>query len=107
MRKTRLDEIPQLFNILRGEMSFVGPRPERPEFIEMLSKEIPFYQERHLVRPGLAGWAQLKGPSYGGSKEETLEKIKYDLYYIKNRSLFFDITIILKTARVVLGGKGQ
>lgn len=107
MRKTRLDEIPQLFNILRGEMSFVGPRPERPEFIEMLVKEIPFYMERHLVRPGLAGWAQLKGPSYGGSKEETLEKIKYDLYYIKNRSLFFDLTIILKTARVVLGGKGQ
>lgn len=107
MRKTRLDEIPQLFNILRGEMSFVGPRPERPEFIEMLIKEIPFYQERHLVRPGLAGWAQLKGPSYGGSKEETLEKIKYDLYYIKNRSLFFDLTIILKTARVVLGGRGQ
>ena len=107
MRKTRLDEIPQLFNILRGEMSFVGPRPERPEFIEILIKEIPFYQERHLVRPGLAGWAQLKGPSYGGSKEETLEKIKYDLYYIKNRSIFFDITIILKTARVVLGGKGQ
>jgi len=107
MRKTRLDEIPQLFNILRGEMSFVGPRPERPEFIETLSREIPFYMERHLVRPGLAGWAQLKGPSYGGSKEETLEKIKYDLYYIKNRSLFFDLTIILKTARVVLGGKGQ
>lgn len=107
MRKTRLDEIPQLVNILRGEMSFVGPRPERPEFIEMLVKEIPFYQERHLVRPGLAGWAQLKGPSYGGSKEETLEKIKYDLYYIKNRTIFFDLTIILKTARVVLGGKGQ
>jgi len=107
MRKTRIDEIPQLINILRGEMSFVGPRPERPEFIEVLTREIPFYQERLLVKPGLAGWAQLKGPSYGGSKEESLEKLKYDLYYVKNRSLFLDLTIILKTIRIVLGGKGQ
>ncbi len=107
MRKTRLDEIPQLINILRGEMSLVGPRPERPEFIEMLSSDIPFYRERLLVKPGLAGWAQLMGPAYGGSKEETLEKLEYDLYYVKNRSLILDLSIILKTIRVVLGGKGQ
>jgi len=107
MRKIRLDEIPQLVNILRGEMSLVGPRPERPEFIETLSREIPFYRERLLVKPGLAGWAQLMGPAYGGSKEETLEKLKFDLYYIKNRSLSLDLGIILKTIRVVLGGRGQ
>lgn len=107
MRKTRLDEIPQLINILRGEMSFVGPRPERPEFIEILEKEIPFYKERLLVKPGLTGWAQLNGPAYGGSKEETLEKVKYDLYYIKNRSLFLDLGIILKTIKVVFSGRGQ
>lgn len=107
MRKTRLDEIPQLINILRGEMSLIGPRPERPEFVEMLAKEIPFYRERLLINPGLTGWAQLLGPSYGGSKEESLEKLKFDLYYIKNRSLMLDLSIILKTLRVVLGGKGQ
>ena len=107
MRKTRLDEIPQLWNILRGEMSLIGPRPERPEFIEILSKEIPFYKERLLIKPGLTGWAQLMGPAYGGSKEESLEKLKYDLYYIKNRSLLLDLSIILKTLRVVLGSKGQ
>lgn len=107
MRKTRLDEIPQLINILRGEMSLVGPRPERPEFIEILSQKIPFYNERLLVKPGLAGWAQLMGPAYGGSTEETLEKLEYDLYYIKNRSLILDLSIILKTIRVVLGGRGQ
>ena len=107
MRKTRLDEIPQLINILRGEMSLVGPRPERPEFIELLSQQIPFYRERLLVKPGLAGWAQLLGPAYGGSEKETLEKLKYDLYYIKNRSLMLDLSIILKTIRVVLGGRGQ
>lgn len=107
MRKTRLDEIPQLINILKGDMSFVGPRPERPEFIEKLTDKIPFYRERLLVRPGLTGWAQLKGPAYGGSEAETMEKIKYDLYYIKNRSLILDLSIILKTIKVVLAGKGQ
>ncbi|MEK7653521.1 MAG: sugar transferase, partial [Patescibacteria group bacterium] len=81
MRKTRLDEIPQLLNILRGEMSFVGPRPERPEFVSLLSEKIPFYRERLLVKPGLTGWAQLNGPAYGGSEQESLEKLKYDLYY--------------------------
>ena len=107
MRKTRLDEIPQLINILKGEMSFVGPRPERPEFIEILSKEIPFYKERLLTKPGLTGWAQLKGPAYGGSKEESLEKLKFDLYYIKNRNFLLDISIILKTVNIVLNRKGQ
>ena len=107
MRKTRLDEIPQLINIIRGEMSFIGPRPERPEFIEILEKEIPFYKERLLVKPGLAGWAQLNGPAYGGSKEESLEKLKYDLYYIKNRSLLLDLGILLKTIKLIVGGRGQ
>jgi len=107
MRKTRLDEIPQLLNILRGEMSLIGPRPERPEFIQPLSQEIPFYSERLLVKPGLTGWAQLMGPTYGGSQAETVEKLKYDLYYVKNRSLLLDLSISLKTIRVVLGGHGQ
>jgi exopolysaccharide biosynthesis polyprenyl glycosylphosphotransferase len=107
MRKTRLDEIPQLINILRGEMSLIGPRPERPEFTKMLTEEIPFYHERLLVKPGLTGWAQLLGPAYGGSKEETVEKLKYDLYYIKNRNLTLDLSIILKTIRIVLSKKGQ
>jgi len=107
MRKARLDEIPQLVNVLRGEMSLVGPRPERPEFIKILEQSIPFYRERLIVKPGLAGWAQLKGPAYGGSQEESLEKLKYDLYYIKNRSLILDLSIMLKTIKVVLSGKGQ
>jgi len=107
MRKTRLDEIPQLINVLKGEMSLIGPRPERPEFVKMLNQEIPFYQERLMIKPGLTGWAQLLGPSYGGSKEESLEKLKYDLYYIKNRSLLLDFSIILKTIRVVIGRRGQ
>lgn len=107
MRKTRLDEIPQFINILKGDMSLIGPRPERPEFIELLSDKIPFYRERLLVKPGLTGWAQLLGPSYGGSEQETLEKIKYDLFYIKNRSLILDFSIILKTIKVVLSGRGQ
>ena len=106
-RKTRIDEIPQLWNILRGEMSFVGPRPERPEFIEKLSAEIPFYKERLLVKPGLTGWAQILGPAYGGSREESLIKLQYDLYYIKNRNFFLDLGIILKTLNTVLKGSGQ
>lgn len=107
MRKMRLDEIPQLFNVLRGDMSLVGPRPERPEFVELLANEIPFYKERLLVKPGLTGWAQLLGPAYGGSKEESFDKLRYDLYYIKNRSLILDLSIILKTLRVVLSRSGQ
>jgi exopolysaccharide biosynthesis polyprenyl glycosylphosphotransferase len=107
IRKTRIDEIPQLLNVLRGEMSFIGPRPERPEFIETLEKEIPFYRERLLVKPGLTGWAQVVGPKYGGSKEETFEKLQYDLFYIKNRSLGLDLSIVLKTIKTVLSGSGQ
>ncbi len=107
IRKTRLDEIPQLINILKGEMSFVGPRPEQPEFVATLSEQIPFYKERLLVRPGLAGWGQLNAPWHGASKEDSLEKLEFDLYYIKNRSLFFDFLILLKTIRVVFMRKGQ
>ncbi len=106
-RKTRIDEIPQLINILKNEMSLIGPRPERPEFVQELEKEIPFYKERLLVKPGLTGWAQVAGPAYGGSKEETLEKLQYDLYYIKNRSLALDLSIMLKTIKTILTRKGQ
>ncbi|MFA6215549.1 MAG: sugar transferase [Patescibacteria group bacterium] len=107
MRKTRIDEIPQLLNVLRGEMSLIGPRPERPEFVEQLQTQIPFYKERLLVKPGLTGWAQVFGPAYGGSKEGSLEKLQYDLFYIKNRSLALDLSILLKTIRTVLSSKGQ
>jgi len=107
IRKTRLDEIPQLINILRGEMSFVGPRPEQPEFVARLSQEVPFYKERLLAKPGLAGWGQLNAPWHGASREDSLDKLKYDLYYIKNRSLILDITILLKTIKVVVSGRGQ
>jgi len=96
MRRTRLDEIPQFFNILIGNMSFVGPRPERPEFVEQLKKEIPFYNERHLIKPGLTGWAQINYP-YGASVADAKEKLQYDLFYIKNQSVALDISIILKT----------
>jgi len=107
LRKTRIDELPQLFNVLKNEMSLIGPRPERPEFVEQLETQIPFYKERLLVKPGLTGWAQVVGPAYGGSKEESLEKIQYDLYYIKNRSLGLDLSILLKTIRIVLSRRGQ
>jgi exopolysaccharide biosynthesis polyprenyl glycosylphosphotransferase len=106
LRKTRLDEIPQLLNVLRGEMSFIGPRPERPEFVKNLQTLIPFYNERHLVKPGLTGWAQINFP-YGASIGDALKKLQYDLFYIKNRSLALDIGIILKTINLVLGGKGR
>lgn len=96
--KTHLDELPQLFNILKGDISFVGPRPERPEFVEILKKEIPFYETRHLIKPGLTGWAQLNY-KYTNSIEETKEKLAYDLYYLKNRSLFLDLVIVIKTIR--------
>jgi len=107
LRKTRIDEIPQLLNIIKNEMSIIGPRPERPEFIEQLQNQIPFYKERLLIKPGLTGWAQVAGPSYGGSKEESLEKLQYDLFYIKNRSLTLDLSILLKTIRIVLSRQGQ
>ncbi|MFP4516463.1 MAG: TIGR03013 family XrtA/PEP-CTERM system glycosyltransferase [Desulfovibrionales bacterium] len=105
LRKTRLDEVPQLFNVLGGTMSFVGPRPERPEFVQMLKEVIPYYGERHYVKPGITGWAQVSYP-YGSSVEDAIEKLRYDLYYIKNLSITFDILIILKTIHVVLFGKG-
>jgi sugar transferase (PEP-CTERM system associated) len=105
IRKIHVDEIPQFWNIIKGEMSFVGPRPERPHFVSQLSKEIPFYEHRHLVAPGLTGWAQIKYP-YGASIEDARQKLQYDLYYIKNQSLMLDIIIIFGTAKTVLFGKG-
>ena len=105
MRKTRIDELPQLLNVLRGEMSFVGPRPERPEFVHDLEQKIPYYRERHTVKPGITGWAQLCYP-YGSSEKDTIEKLQYDLYYVKNRSLLFDLAILVQTVEVVLWGKG-
>ena len=105
IRKTRLDELPQLWNVVRGDMSFVGPRPERPYFVGELAKEIPFYQQRHAVKPGLTGWAQVKY-RYGSSLEDAMEKLRYDLYYIKHLSVFFDLTIVFDTVKVVLFRKG-
>jgi sugar transferase (PEP-CTERM system associated) len=105
IRKTRLDELPQLWNVVRGDMSFVGPRPERPFFVDQLSKEIPFYQQRHTVKPGLTGWAQVKY-RYGSSLDDSMEKLRYDLYYIKNLSVIFDLTIVFDTVKVVLFRKG-
>jgi sugar transferase (PEP-CTERM system associated) len=106
IRKTRIDELPQLFNVLRGQMSLVGPRPERPEFVAELAERIPYYVERHCVKPGITGWAQLCYP-YGSSEQDSLEKLQYDLYYVKNNSLLFDLAIMLQTAEVVVMGKGR
>ena len=106
LRKTRLDEIPQLFNVFMGNMAFVGPRPERPEFIANLEKEIPYYSKRHALKPGVTGWAQVCYP-YGASVEDSMMKLKYDLYYVKNFSIFLDLKIMLKTVKVVLFGKGR
>jgi sugar transferase (PEP-CTERM system associated) len=106
IRKYRLDELPQLYNVFRGDMSFVGPRPERPEFVEQLATEIPFYNQRHTVKPGLAGWAQLNYP-YGASVNDAKEKLKFDLYYVKHQSFLLDILILIRTVEVVLFGKGQ
>lgn len=105
LRKTRLDEVPQLLNVLKGDMSFVGPRPERPEFVGQLKEQIPYYSNRHYVKPGATGWAQVKYP-YGASVEDAVEKLCYDLYYIKNFSLLLDFMIILETVKVVLFGRG-
>ncbi len=107
LRKTRLDEIPQLLNILKGEMSFIGPRPERPEFIENLEKEIPFYNTRLLVKPGLSGWDQVSGEYHSASAKDTLKKLQNDLFYIKNRSLYLDTIIILKTISAILNRAGR
>ena len=105
IRTTRLDELPQLLNVIRGDMSFVGPRPERPFFVEQLSRAIPFYQQRHAVKPGITGWAQVKY-RYGSSLEDAMEKLRYDLYYIKHLSVIFDLTIVFDTVKVVLFRKG-
>ncbi len=106
IRATRIDELPQLFNVLRGEMSFIGPRPERPEFTGTLEQEIPFYNLRHILRPGVTGWAQVMYP-YGANVEDAQQKLQFELYYIKNYSLLLDAAIVLKTIRVVLFGKGR
>jgi sugar transferase (PEP-CTERM system associated) len=106
IRKIRLDELPQLINILKGDMSFVGPRPERPEFVGELARKIPYYHERHCVKPGLTGWAQLCYP-YGASEEDAQAKLEYDMYYVKNRSLVFNLMILLQTVEVVLWQKGS
>jgi exopolysaccharide biosynthesis polyprenyl glycosylphosphotransferase len=105
LRKTRLDELPQLLNVLRGEMAFVGPRPERPHFVENLRKVIPYYEERHSVKPGITGWAQIKF-GYGSTIEDAEEKLQYDLYYIKHMSLIFDLGIVVDTLKVIVVGKG-
>lgn len=105
IRKVRIDEIPQVFNVLGGSMSFIGPRPERPYFVAQLSKKIPHYCERHCVKPGITGWAQLHYP-YGASEEDAKEKLKYDLYYIKNYSLFLDLIILAQTAQVIFWPRG-
>ena len=106
IRKYRIDELPQLINVLRGEMAFVGPRPERPEFIGKLTEKIPYFNERHRVKPGITGWAQLCYP-YGASDEDSEQKLQYDLYYVKNHNLLLDFTILIQTVEVVLFGRGR
>jgi sugar transferase (PEP-CTERM system associated) len=105
IRKLRIDELPQILNVLSGHMSFVGPRPERPQFVAELAQKIPYYVQRHCVKPGITGWAQLCYP-YGSSEQDALEKLQYDLYYIKNNTLLFDLAILVQTAEVVFMGKG-
>lgn len=105
IRKTRIDELPQLLNVLKGDMSFVGPRPERPEFVSELAQAIPYYDLRHHVKPGITGWAQVSYP-YGSSIKDAREKLQYDLYYLKNYSVFLDVNILLQTIQVILWGKG-
>jgi lipopolysaccharide/colanic/teichoic acid biosynthesis glycosyltransferase len=105
LRMSRLDEVPQLWNVLRGDMAFVGPRPERPEFVEWLTKEIPYYPVRHVVRPGITGWAQVRY-RYGNTVEDAKEKLQYDLFYIKNVSLGLDFLVMFQTIKTVLFGRG-
>lgn len=105
IRKVRIDEIPQFWNIIRGEMSFVGPRPERPHFVAQLAQKIPYYDQRHLIAPGLTGWAQIKYP-YGASIEDARQKLQYDLFYIKNHSLILDAIIVFETVKIILFGRG-
>jgi lipopolysaccharide/colanic/teichoic acid biosynthesis glycosyltransferase len=106
LRKTRIDEFPQFINILKGDMGVIGPRPERPVFVEKIAEVMPFYETRHVIKPGLTGWAQVNY-SYGDSIEDSLVKLQYDLYYIKHRSIFLDINIIVKTFSTVLFYRGQ
>jgi lipopolysaccharide/colanic/teichoic acid biosynthesis glycosyltransferase len=106
IRKYRVDELPQLLNVYRGEMSFIGPRPERPQFVEQLIRDIPYYNQRHNVKPGIAGWAQLNYP-YGASVEDSMEKLKFDLYYVKHQSFMLDMLILVRTVEVVIFGKGR
>jgi exopolysaccharide biosynthesis polyprenyl glycosylphosphotransferase len=106
LRRSRIDELPQLWNVLIGEMSFVGPRPERPEFVSKLSEEIPFYGQRHAVRPGLTGWAQVRH-AYGSTVDDALQKLQYDLYYIKHQSIAFDLFIVLETIKTVVVRRGS
>lgn len=105
IRKIRVDEIPQFWNILRGEMNFVGPRPERPHFVAQLAEEIPYYEQRHLIPPGLTGWAQIKYP-YGASIEDARQKLQYDLFYVKNQSLMLDAIVLFETVKIILFGRG-
>jgi len=105
IRKTRIDELPQIFNVLKGEMSFVGPRPERPYFVDQLSEQVPFYGARHTVKPGVTGWAQVRY-SYGATVEDAVRKLQFDLYYVKNHSVYLDLLILIRTVRVVLMGEG-
>jgi len=106
LRKLRIDELPQLFNVLKGEMSMVGPRPERPEFVRALSEKIPYYRQRHCVRPGITGWAQVNY-KYGDTLEDTIRKLEYDLYYIKNMSTSLDSYIIFLTIKAILLSRGS
>jgi len=105
IRKTRIDELPQILNVLRGEMSFVGPRPERPEFVAQLNERIPYYRERHSIKPGITGWAQLCYP-YGSSEQDAIEKLQYDLFYVKNHTLLFYLAIMVQTVEVIVWSKG-
>jgi len=105
IRKLRIDELPQILNVLRGDMSFVGPRPERPFFVEQLASKIPYYNARHSIKPGITGWAQVRYP-YGASLDDAVEKLQYDLYYVKNHTLFLDVMVLIETVQVVLWGKG-
>jgi len=106
LRNTRLDEIPQFINVLKGEMSIIGPRPERPFFVKELSQLIPFYETRHTINPGLSGWAQVNS-RYGSTVKDSLIKLQYDLYYIKHRSFFLDLNIIIKTLSTIIYYRGQ
>ena len=106
LRKSRLDEIPQFINVIKGEMSVIGPRPERPVFVKQLSEQIPFFEIRHIIKPGVTGWAQVN-TKYGESQDDALEKLQYDLYYIKHRSFFLDINIIFKTLSTIIFFRGQ